>query len=286
MGTVAAVTNEEIYENLAGLPVFSPVMKRLGKLQADPNSTHRDFAELIRTDVGLTVALLKLANSAYFGLRRAVGTVEQAVSLLGRQKMTEVVITASFARVIPSEIPGYGIRAEEFWRHNVATAVIATALAAHVGREAPDIFTAALLHDCGKLLIGPMLEARLDAAGAPQGEASYCVERDLLGMDHGLVGAVLARKWRLPYATRWATRWHHDPTSAPWFTDPGLVGIVHIAAAVAHQRGYGETDDPGDCLYIPGVAEGLGIGAADIEEVCAACSETIESLVGAYQAPA
>ena len=103
---------------------------------------------------GLTANLLKLANSAYFGIPAKVGSVRQAVILLGLKRLVQMVIAACTSAIMDRGVPGYDLPAGDLWRHSLAVSVAAEGLARELKMEsAEEIFTAALLHDVGKLAI-------------------------------------------------------------------------------------------------------------------------------------
>ena len=145
----------------------------------------RQFGDVIRKDAGLAARLLRLANSAAFGLRGRVGSIDHAISLLGMNRMLDLAVCSSFTKVIPKVLPGYSMDGATFWRHNAATAVLSEKIAEHIGLGlSTEAFACGLLHDCGKLIVAQMGEhdcARLQSALREARLPAIELERRILG---------------------------------------------------------------------------------------------------------
>jgi putative nucleotidyltransferase with HDIG domain len=260
------------------LPALSAAAARLHALAADPRSSAADLDEVIRPDPALTANLLRLANSAYFGRRRRAETPRQAIALLGLRRVCDVATTAAFAPIIPPRLPGYEIVAQAFWLHSVAVAVLAERLAAEAAELAPALtFTAALLHDIGKLAIATFVadEGEEILALVRQGGGAFAAaERAVLGVDHGEVGGLVAEAWQLPPAVAVAARWHHRPAAAP---EPARrrCALIHAADALAHALGLGA--DAGELARMidPEAVRLAGVSVQRLERIA---SESIESI--------
>ena len=276
----------KIAAHAQNLPTISTTVARLSKLIRDESATAADFEGIIRLDPSLTANLLRLANSAYFGLRREVTSVKLAVTLLGLKRLFELVTSASFARILPKRIPGYDLEATVFWRHNVSVAIIAEQLALTMQIPAPNLlFTAGLLHDVGKLAVGMVLLEENISLGTRLAEAQgnlVEVERSLLETDHQEVGAMLAGLWDLPETVAWSARWHHMPSKAPADIDRNLVDLVHIANGLSHSAGYG-TDAAEVSSRIDNQAlVRIGIRVNQLEKVLVTTEEQINQLASAF----
>ncbi len=249
------------------IPSFPASAARLTSLLTKDSANANDFEQVIKPDPGMTANLLRLVNSSYFGLGREIASVRQAVTFLGTKRLFEIVTSASFSQVIPERLPGYAIDARSYWMHSVAVAVIAERVAAQTSAHEPDLtFTAALLHDVGKIVISQHV-GREELP--PEGPLlSVENERAALGADHAEVGAEVARSWKLPAGAGAAARWHHDPEGAPP-EQRGLVNLVHVANAVAHAIGFGADDAETSRPLSPAALEGLGFTQSDADELIA-----------------
>lgn len=275
------ITTEQVLARVKKLPTLSSTMARLWALTKDDKAGAADFEKVIRPDPALTANLLRVANSAYFGLRCRAESVRQAVTLLGVKRVCEVATSVAFAPVIPARLPGYEVDAASFWTHSVAVAVFSEKLAKELKVGSPDmLFTAGLLHDIGKLVVGALVAdehgeiLRRVRAGTP----FVLAEREVLGVDHGELGAMVAQAWSLPPAVTWAARWHHKPGAVPPDADGKLVALVHAADALAHAMGFGA--DTGELAReIDGVAEAaLGVKVRSLESVAGSTLDAIREM--------
>ncbi len=270
------------------LPTLSAAAVRLSELARDPRSSAADFENLIRPDPALTANLLRVANSAFFGLRNRVESVRHAVTVLGLTRVSEVAAAAAFAPVIPARLPGYDIEAASFWQHSVAVAVLSERLATELKMPRPDLtFTAGLLHDIGKLAIGAFVsQESTEILGRVRGGLAFVsAEREVLGVDHAEVGALVAEAWRLPAAVASVARWHHAPDAVPEVAGRELVDLVHAADGLAHALGLGA--DVGELArqIAPGAEARLGIRARRLERVAGASLDVIREMAGLFAPP-
>lgn len=235
-------TLERILESADRLPTMSTAVSRLHTLIHDPRAGASDLERVIKPDPTLTANLLRMANSPLFGAPRRVTSVKHAITLLGMKRVYEAAVSASFIKLIPSRLPGYEMESKKFWDHSGAVAVLAERLATELGLKAPDlIFTAGLLHDVGKLVIGAFLaeqSAQMRAQLVQAETTLYATEQELLGTTHAEVGAGLCEKWQLPRQLAWAARWHHQPESIAAEVDHVLVDLVHVANNLSHAIGF------------------------------------------------
>lgn len=237
------IPTEHILAKVDVLPTLPTAVARLWSLLQDDTTSARDFEDVIAPDPALTANLLRLANSAYFGLRREVVSVAHAVTVLGTKRVFEVAASAGFAKTMPKNIPGYDVDAATFWNHCIAVAILSERLSSELGLDTPSLtFTSGLLHDIGKLVIGSfLLEDSIQVLSRMRTDEIGFVEaeREVLGTDHAKVGATLADRWDLPEAIGLVARWHHAPDEAPQDADQTLVDLVHTADGLAHSLGYG-----------------------------------------------
>ena len=276
------ISAAEIAVRIKRLPIFPEAPARLAALLAEGGSGVDEFEKVIKPDPGLTANLLRLANSAYLGLTRRVASAREAIAILGLKRVYDVATMASMQRFLPKRLPGYELSSDGYWQHCVAVAAMAENLARVDGRYPPALaFTAGLMHDIGKLILGeflalhaaPILE-RLRRDGA----TLIGAEREILGVDHTEVGAEVAAVWKLPDPVVSAIRWHHDPNRVPTGVDGACVDLVHVADALAHSFGFGadvgELQRPLD----PQAFDRLKLAAPGLEQVVAGSLAEIEGL--------
>jgi HD-like signal output (HDOD) protein len=156
------------------------------------------IARQIAADPALSAKVLQLANSAYFQLARTIGTLEDAVRILGFSMVRNLVIGNSMVGAFRGVA---GMDLAQFWRYNLYTACTARWLARRTGTDADVVFTLALLHAIGQLqmhVVAPAAMLALDKRVHVLDRTRAQVERETLGFHFGDVSAELARHWNLP----------------------------------------------------------------------------------------
>lgn len=250
------------------------VAHRLLMLADAPDAAVQQIEAALRQDPGLTANLLKLANSAYFGIPSRVGSVRQAVMLLGLKRVVQLVVAACAGAMLDADVPGYDLPAGELWRHSLAVSVAAKGLARELKLEAADeIFTAGLLHDVGKLILGQFVQeeyARIEQTLA-QGMPFECAEAAVLGMDHAEIGAQVLAQWSLPENIVQAVRWHHRPEMSERLDV--MLDVVHVANMLCLMIGIGVGRE--GLLHEPSpvVTRRLGLEPPHLEKVA---SQTLQ----------
>ena len=280
---------ENVLARLRRLPTLSVAAVKLTELARSERSSAADFEKVIRPDPALTANLLRIANSAYFGVRCRVESVKQATTLLGLKRTSEIAAAAALGPVIPKHLPGYDVEASVFWSHCISVAVLSERLAVELNVKRPDLtFTAGLLHDIGKIAISTFV---LEEAGdildrvRSGGLAFVSAEREVLGLDHAEVGAAVAAAWSLPTAVADVARWHHEPGGAPASSDRALVDLVHVADALAHAMGLG-TDVGELARKVDSGAElRLGVKARRLERVAGGSLDEVRDLAQLFARP-
>ncbi|MCP4601417.1 MAG: HDOD domain-containing protein [Proteobacteria bacterium] len=269
-------TAREVLRTAKGLPTLPTVVAHLASLLNDDSAGAAQFERVIKPDPAITANLLRLVNSAYFGVNREVTSVRQAIAFLGIKQVFEVAASASFKQILPNKIPGYEIDSTSFWKHSVAVAAMSERLVQATGNKSPDLmFTAGLLHDIGKLAIGSLIVKESEEIHNHMwrdNTSFVAAENEALGTDHTEVGELMAEEWNLPQAVEWATRWHHHPDEAPDEADQELVDLVHVADGMAHAFGFGADVGELKRTMKDGPMERLGLKVQDLE--LTACETT------------
>jgi putative nucleotidyltransferase with HDIG domain len=276
------IERNEILAGIKKLPAFSSTVVRLSSLVSDPDAGAGEFEAVVQPDPALTANLLRMANSAYFGLSRRIGSAREAITLLGVRRVFELGAMAAVDAVVPDTLPGYGIDASVFWCHSVAVAVIAERLSKERKLATPALtFTAGLLHDVGKLVISSFLADRVEALRSElaSGELSLIAcEQKLLGADHAQIGAELGAVWNLPEAVVRVMASHHAPEVVEEGRGDVLVDLVHAADCLAHSMGFG-ADVGGMLRHVDDAAIArLGLRHLDLEHVASRALPEIEGL--------
>ena len=272
------IDKEVLVGMIRQLPTIPQALVELQQALAHPNVSIEQVEKVIRSDPALTGNILRLANSAAFGLSRKVSDISQALTLMGFRVVNNLAYTAAFSKAIPEEFPGYRLTAAHFLRHSFAVGVLAEALASALNAASSrSHFTAGLLHDIGKLVLGTFV-ATHDTQLARRLESEHLtfvqVEREVLGVDHGQVAAWVGEHWQLPLDIIAAAELHHDPDTAP-VEFQQVVDIVHVADTAVHCLGFGA--DLGELARSihKGSLERLDLGAETIEKVVSSSLERL-----------
>jgi HD-like signal output (HDOD) protein len=159
------VTLEQLIGKGQDLPSLPEIYLRVSEQLEDETSTVQQIGDTVQNDPAITTRVLKMVNSAYYGMPNEVASVSQAVSLLGRERLKHILI-GSVLRGVFSELENPAFSMQVFWQHSIKTAIIARQLATQVSaiKEPESMFTAGLLHDIGKLLLFNKVPDRMLAA--------------------------------------------------------------------------------------------------------------------------
>ena len=227
------VTGEQVVARIKSLPPLPKVWHALDEaLQTDTTSLDR-IMRLVASDQGLAATTLKLANSPFYGVSGRVGSVRDAVRIVGLQTLwAATTTTTAMARFDAAACPGFDMAGS--WRHAFGTAVCAQFLAEPRGLDHCAAYTAGLLHDIGTLALATSFPDAFNETlmwAARHDVPPVDAERELLGIDHAVVGGLVAKHWRLTPAVTDAVRQHHDVPDSPVST---LVDLVHLADSIVH----------------------------------------------------
>ncbi len=224
----------DIISNTTSLPVMPEVMIKVQKLVKHPGVSPAQLAKVIEADPAMVTGILKVANSAYYGFRGKVSTIQHASALFGTRRLAELITAMSAGGVLGKAMDGYGFAAGDLWRHSIAVACTASEIASELEADSIDsAYMAGLLHDIGKIILDPYVRERKVLFDQYQAtHPDRCIqdaERDIMGFDHAVIAAILCEKWNLPRAISFGIRHHHHPASAG---DHQLSYIVHLADLV------------------------------------------------------
>lgn len=270
---------KDIISKIRSFPSMPATGAKMLRMLENPETTVDEIEDVLRHDPGLTGNVLKLANSAYFGIPSKVASTRQAVLLLGLKKLIQLVIASCVNAVMEKPVPGYNLPPGNLWRHSIAVSIAAKALVKDKKNiESEDIFTPALLHDIGKLILGHFVREEQEDIEkiASQGVPYVVAENMVLGTDHAEVGAQILTQWSFPRDVVDAVRWHHDPDYPE--KAGAAIDIVYLANFLCQTDGAGNQDET-DCADLsPAVIERLGLDISQFEEIKTRVSQWVEEL--------
>ncbi len=262
---------EEIIAAVDEMPPFPQVVQRALQALTDPEYEVSGLVDILKVDQAVTANILKLCNSAYFGLPRKVASLKEAVVYLGANQLRQLLLSGAASKIYEKPSEGYAVFADELWRHALATAVMAQVLRRHLRFKIDEnlIFTAALLHDVGKVVLSSFVidKYRTIESKVESGECSFQeAEREILGFDHAEIGGKIAEKWEFPPEIIAAISFHHEPSrSSKEFRL--LSELVALANNLTVMVGYGTGVDGLACRGHDLLLKKLKVSEKDLEVI-------------------
>ena len=221
-------------------------INELIKLDID-NVTANDISEVIEKDPALVAKVLRLSNSAYYGLTQRVTTITHAIVCLGFNKVKSLAYTAATQQVLKDGLESYGMKENELFEHCIAVAIGSRLISEKTGIHTPEeVYIMGLLHDVGKLMIDQFAGEELKSTWELYKGGSlkmYQAEEEVLGFNHGNVGAEIAKKWNFPQELCDVIEYHHNPDKADIRSRKSAY-IVHIADGIAKTLDVGKGTVP------------------------------------------
>ena len=280
------MTNRKIYRialKIEAFPGMPTTAAKLLPLLENYDSTASEIESILKYDPGLTANILKLTNSAYFGIPTRISSVRQAIVLLGWKRLLQVVMTICMSPLMNKTIPGYDMPRGALWQHSVAVSVAAEILVKALKiPDADEVFTAALLHDVGKLILGGFVKEDLQQIEdmVTKGITFDVAESMVLGTNHAEIGGQILDKWSFPSELVSAVQWHHDPESCE--ESCNLSDIVHVANTMGIMTGYGKIDQELALEHFGPVADRLGLAPENLEEMAQQTAARVKKLMTSW----
>jgi len=268
----SAIDNKakQVVSNIRNLPTPPIVFHQIQKVINDPMVSAGQIAKILQEDPAMSVKVLKLTNSAFYGLSREIESVKQAVVIVGLEAIKNLVLSASVLDMFKGKDIDQEFQ-DKFWRHSLAVGFCARLLARRArarGMIDPDsAFSGGLLHDIGKVILCcflPKEHAAVKEARETNAEMeSFLLEEQVIGYNHSQIGNILAKQWKLPSRLSDAISYHHFPEACE--SDDLIPYIINVANYVAKDTFYDDDDRPMVGSVGEGVLEFLQIDEAALE---------------------
>lgn len=237
-------TWENISQRLDGvdqLPTLPTIVLKTTRIINNPDSDIHDLYLLLKNDPAITMKIMKLANSAYYGLSRSVESLQTALVILGMKEVGRIVNTVVLLKSFPPDLVSERFDYKRFWGHSATVAEMSQVLSRKTGvRFEGDVFTPGLLHDIGKLILAiyfPSDFIRCVTYADEFGLSLLQAERKVLGVDHARLGAELVRRWELADTFYEVVSFHHQPHKAQHH--PVTCALIHLADHLCSVHGLG-----------------------------------------------
>jgi HD-like signal output (HDOD) protein len=255
------------------LPTMPEVLLKLNDVMARADASAADVAKVVSADPAVATNMLRIVNSAYYGLQVRVSSVSLAISVMGFNMTKKVALKAAV-------FSSFGKRRDKiqhfdpaaFWKHAVFAGIAARSLAVASSvfkdMHAEDAYMAGLLHDIGKIILMEKAAPRYLAMLRKTVQTSRTeaeVELEDFGFSHADVGSVLAIKWSLPEDLAIAIRYHHSPAKDPFHRS--LSSLIHLADSLAWRAGTPSTVGTPLPTFDPEVHAAIGLDPAKVEEL-------------------
>ena len=227
-----------------GMPAFPASVQKVLAMSNDINCPPRDLVDVIEKDPVMTMRVLKVINSAYYSLPNRITSVSQSVVYLGINTIKNLALAIAAIGALPSRSPK-NLNIQEYLVHSLCTASLARQLStlSDVRVNAGDAYIAGLLHDFGKVVLAQFMPEeyqQIMALSKTQDIPLDEAERQVLGIDHALVGAMLTRRWQFSYELSQCIANHHDPAAE---ADP-LLDCLRVANQLTRRANIGNARNP------------------------------------------
>ncbi len=253
--------------DVASLP---EVTTKIVEVVEDPRTTIHRVGEVVQADPALAARILRIVNSAFYGLPAQVASLERAILMLGLSAVRNLALAASVSRLLKRDQITDQFTTLDLWEHSVAVAVCSRLLAKAAKSPVPDeTFAAGLLHDLGLIVSQQMFRNKMQTVAESclaQPESFCAVEERVIGADHQAFGWTLATKWKFPPALRYAIGYHHAPSSLqPEFQK--IAATVYLADVVCCRQRHGFWLTAQHEELAEWMMKLIGVGFADVEGI-------------------
>jgi HD-like signal output (HDOD) protein/signal transduction histidine kinase len=259
---------------LKNLPTLPHILLKVINICNDSEGDLRELSEILEKDPSLSIKILKMVNSPYYGLSKKVETILQAVSILGTNAIRNIAVCTSVDEVFDGQKEDVRFNLKVFWWHSLKCAVLAK-LFAQTGEQvnADEAFLSGLIHDIGKLVLWTnfgeqytrVLDARVD-----KGQSPLKVEAELIA-NHCEIGAWLLQRWNFGPFMVDAVLYHHEPADKIATALP-LVQVIHVANILSQRRAGWRSED------IETAENFLGLNSAEIERLVFRAEEETQTI--------
>ncbi len=276
-------------QEISHIATLPEVTLRIIRIVEDPESSAQDLNKVITNDPALGARILKVVNSAFYGLPGQIGSINRAIVLLGLNAVKNIAIAASLAKLFRGGQICPQFTAKDLWQHSIATATCTQLLAKEIGLGLPDeAFLAGLIHDLGVMVEMQARRAKLvevfEKHAAAGTQPFREVETAVLGATHEQFGMALCRYWKFPASFGFVTGFHHRPLElAP--ANRTLTNLVHIADVLTKQQKIGFTTDIEGDQPVEQVLKDMNITAQRITNVITALPKAMEEAAALIQSP-
>ena len=263
------IVRKSLEQSLRELPPLPTAVTRVLQEMQNPEPSAANVEKIISGDQALASKMLRVVNSAYYGLSRQVTNVGQAIIILGLQQVRNIVLSVGTITAFNAKTPKQIETMRQFWRHSFGSATTATLVARKLGWErkpTETLFTGGILHDIGRLFLFCNFANtydRLLEIALSKGQIFEGTELAMLGTTHAEIGGKIAEKWGLPESIVACIKNHEGPFGEE--IDP-LTGIIHFADCLNKFVYFGD-NEIAIAKVDPKIEEWLGLTEEDLDAI-------------------
>jgi HD-like signal output (HDOD) protein len=264
---------------MAELNSLPEVTTRIVSVVENTRATAHDLHGIVQADPALAAKILKVVNSAFYGLPSQIASLDRAILLLGMSAVKNIALAASLARMFNVDAVCDQFTARGLWRHSIAVGVCSRLVAARSRcTPADEAFVCGLVHDLGLIVSRQLDPAKLRevierCSNAP---TSFCSTEELLiGADHQALGAALAASWHFPPGLQYAIGHHHEPLELAEEPHRINAGLVFVADTLCCCGGFGFALTGRSQQISPDLLALLDLTTGDLDEIMEELTERI-----------
>lgn len=274
----------DILSKLDQIPTLPTISFELGKVINNPMSSIKDVERLMVNDQGLTMKVLRLANSSYYAIPGGCTTLSRAITYLGFDTVHQLVLSMSIFQTLKNASSNDDLNIKQLWVHAVGVAVAAEEIANFTNYKQPsDLFTCGLLHDIGKVaqvVIDPKAVSRIVGRAKLEGTNYFKAEHGENLRTHSEIGFMLAKRWNLPHQIQSAIRWHHELDTTkrvPILPENNrIVDITMLANLITISKNFGNSGHNQETQIPPELLVRLGITENAVQTISANFDKSIK----------
>ena len=280
---------QDAIQEISHIATLPEVTIKIIRLVEDPDSTAQDLNNVISNDPALGARILKVVNSAFYGLPGQVGSINRAIVLLGLNAVKNIAIAASLAKLFRGGRVSPNFDARELWTDAIASAAGTRLLADKIGLGLPDeAFLAGLIHNIGILVEfqsrRPKFVEAIEKLDQDQAVSLREAETEAIGANHEQFGSALCKVWKFPQSFIHVTGFHHHPWDLPE-NHRTLAGLVHVADIINSQLELGFVRGTETTDFDPDLLDHLKLTTVHIEQVASLLPEAMEEARGLFRDP-
>jgi putative nucleotidyltransferase with HDIG domain len=249
VGTLSLELEKKLGMAVERMPAFPKSVQKILEMTRDINCLPKDLVGVIEKDPVMTMKVLKVINSAYYSLPNKITSVNQSVVYLGLNTVKNLALAFAAVGILP-RMNAAGFDIQRYLLHSLTTAAIARQLCGQYARgeaDPGDCYIAGLLHDFGKVVLAQYLAPefrdaleRTHGTDGSGGMPLHQAEREVIGVDHGFIGAKLAERWQFPPHLVEVIRLHHSEEHGP----DAMMDCLRVANQISRMRELGDAGHP------------------------------------------